>query len=242
MFIAGAVSGLLFPSACWGGGPPATLSRALSLIIGLEGRVLDPMCRQRSKMFAHRAHAEVAVAVRPRPRGPGSSDNSQRQAADTQPRPSIRHAPCGSSPTCGRARARRRGRCRETDGQCRPSAGPCFWHRAGERRSRGAARRIRSGRPIRGSRRRLRGWALDRAWGSPLLCGKCPGTMDRPKDSVGGEYPIAPGRAHADRGSAGGGVSELPIDCGPGYRVYFVFVDRELAVLLAGGNKSTPAA
>lgn len=54
--------------------------------------------------------------------------------------------------------------------------------------------------------------------------------------------PIAPGRAHADHGSAGGGVSELPIDCGPGYRVYFVVVDRELAVLLAGGNKSTPAA
>ena len=37
----------------------------------------------------------------------------------------------------------------------------------------------------------------------------------------------------------GGGVSELRIDCGPGYRVYFCLVDRELAVLLLGGDKST---
>ena len=37
----------------------------------------------------------------------------------------------------------------------------------------------------------------------------------------------------------GEGVSELRIDYGPGYRVYFVVVDRELAVLLLGGDKST---
>ena len=37
----------------------------------------------------------------------------------------------------------------------------------------------------------------------------------------------------------GGGVSELRIDYGPGYRVYFVVADRELAVLLIGGDKST---
>ena len=37
----------------------------------------------------------------------------------------------------------------------------------------------------------------------------------------------------------GEGVSELRIDYGPGYRVYFVVVDRELAVLLLGGDTST---
>ena len=37
----------------------------------------------------------------------------------------------------------------------------------------------------------------------------------------------------------GGGVSELRIDYGPGYRVYFLVLDRELAVLLLGGDKST---
>ena len=37
----------------------------------------------------------------------------------------------------------------------------------------------------------------------------------------------------------GEGVSELRIDYGPGYRIYFVVVDRELAVLLFGGDKST---
>ena len=37
----------------------------------------------------------------------------------------------------------------------------------------------------------------------------------------------------------GEGVSELRIDYGPGYRVYFVVVDRELAVLLLGGDQRT---
>ncbi len=37
----------------------------------------------------------------------------------------------------------------------------------------------------------------------------------------------------------GGGVSELRIDYGSGYRVYFLRVDRDLAVLLLGGDKST---
>ncbi|MEO6195246.1 MAG: type II toxin-antitoxin system RelE/ParE family toxin [Thermoanaerobaculia bacterium] len=35
------------------------------------------------------------------------------------------------------------------------------------------------------------------------------------------------------------GVSELKIDFGPGYRVYYTERGGELIVLLAGGNKST---
>ena len=37
----------------------------------------------------------------------------------------------------------------------------------------------------------------------------------------------------------GEGVSELRIDYGPGYRVYFKKQDRRIVVLLAGGSKRT---
>lgn len=37
----------------------------------------------------------------------------------------------------------------------------------------------------------------------------------------------------------GDGVSELKIDIGPGYRVYYTERNGELIILLAGGDKST---
>jgi putative addiction module killer protein len=47
---------------------------------------------------------------------------------------------------------------------------------------------------------------------------------------------------HGNPGShrnLGEGVSELKIECGPGYRVYYALRGEALLLLLAGGDKST---
>jgi putative addiction module killer protein len=50
---------------------------------------------------------------------------------------------------------------------------------------------------------------------------------------------VAPLGNPGDVRPAGAGVSELRIDYGPGYRIYFIHRSPETVVLLCGGDKST---
>ena len=52
---------------------------------------------------------------------------------------------------------------------------------------------------------------------------------------------LAEGNA-GDVKPVGEGVSEMRVDYGPGYRVYFVRHGRQVIVLLAGGTKRTQSA
>lgn len=52
---------------------------------------------------------------------------------------------------------------------------------------------------------------------------------------------LAAGNA-GDAKPVGEGVSELRVDYGPGYRVYFTKRGQSVVILLAGGNKSTQSA
>ncbi len=42
-----------------------------------------------------------------------------------------------------------------------------------------------------------------------------------------------------DARSIGSGVSEMRVDVGPGYRIYFTIRGRAVIILLCGGDKST---
>jgi putative addiction module killer protein len=42
-----------------------------------------------------------------------------------------------------------------------------------------------------------------------------------------------------DTGPVGEGISEMRIHYGPGYRVYYKNTDREIIILLCGGDKTT---
>lgn len=42
-----------------------------------------------------------------------------------------------------------------------------------------------------------------------------------------------------DHAGVGDGVSELRIDVGPGYRVYYTLRDEQVVLLLCGGDKDT---
>lgn len=44
-----------------------------------------------------------------------------------------------------------------------------------------------------------------------------------------------------DSKSVGKSVLEMRIDCGPGYRVYYVYRGSEIVILLCGGDKRTQA-
>ncbi|UUZ58579.1 type II toxin-antitoxin system RelE/ParE family toxin [Nocardioides sp. B-3] len=59
-----------------------------------------------------------------------------------------------------------------------------------------------------------------------------------PRESKSGSI-ASPTATRGDAKPVGHGISELRIDVGPGYRVYYQHRDDVLIVLLCGGDKST---
>lgn len=63
----------------------------------------------------------------------------------------------------------------------------------------------------------------------------------RAKASIVSRVERIEGGNFGDHASVGGGVSELRIDVGPGYRVYYTIRRNTLVILLCGGDKSSQA-
>lgn len=62
---------------------------------------------------------------------------------------------------------------------------------------------------------------------------------DRAKNRIAARIVRVEAGNFGDCKPVGAGVSELRVDVGPGYRVYFTRRDGELVILLCGGDKAS---
>ncbi len=61
----------------------------------------------------------------------------------------------------------------------------------------------------------------------------------RAKDRIAARIQRLGRGSFGDCKSLGGGLAELRVDYGPGYRLYYTAKGREVVILLAGGDKRT---